>query len=156
MDRHEEAVMHLLTANGETFVAPHYDVAEGWISPSFVAIRPARKQVYVVEVTASGFALSLVNKLNERIEKWYAPLLLQLQRLGIAAPDWSINTLAFVRSDQMEWLKERVKDLSGVHLLSLEEASAHWNWSDVVWTEDYDFACGESPQRGAVKPQLTH
>ena len=70
MDRHEEAVMQLLTANGETFVAPKYEVADGWQCPAFVALRPARRQVYVVEVSASGYPLALVNRLNERIEKW--------------------------------------------------------------------------------------
>ena len=40
MDRHEEAVMQLLTANGETFVAPKYELADGWQCPAFVALRP--------------------------------------------------------------------------------------------------------------------
>lgn len=156
MDRHEEAVMQLLTANGDTFVAHHYDVADGWVAPAFVAIRPVKRQVYVVEVTASGFPLALVNKLNERVAKWYAPLLEQLQRVGLTGPDWGINTLVFVRSDQMAWLQERVQDMAGVHVLSLEEASANWNWGDRVWSEDYDFASGEIPQRGIARPALTH
>lgn len=156
MDRHEEAVMQLLTANGETFVAHHYDVASGWQSPSFVAIRPTKRELYVVEVSASGFPLGLVNKLNERVGKWYAPLLEQLQALGVTDAQWSINTLVFVRSDQITWLHERVKDMSGVHVLSLEAASANWNWADLVWTEEYDFASGEIPQRTPAKQPLTH
>lgn len=148
--------MRLLTANGETFVAHHYDVATGWQAPAFVALRPTKRRLYVVEVSASGFPLGLVNKLNERVAKWYAPLLLQLQGLGVTDAEWDIQTLVFVRSDQIAWLQERVKDLSGVHALSLEHASADWNWADVVWSEDYDFASGEVPQRGAVKPKLTH
>ena len=125
MDRHEEAVMQLLTANGETFVAPKYEVADGWQCPAFVALRPARRQVYVVEVSASGYPLALVNRLNERVEKWYAPLLSQLHGLGITQPDWEIACLVFVRSDQIDWLKERIKDLSGVHVLGLEQAMAY-------------------------------
>lgn len=156
MDRHEEAVMQLLTANGETFVAHHYDVAAGWQSPAFVALRPTKRQLYVVEVSASGFPLGLVNKLNERVAKWYAPLLEQLQGLGVTHAEWSINTLVFVRSDQIAWLQERVQDLAGVHLLSLEQASANWNWGDAVWSGDYDFASGEVPQRGSGKAALTH
>ena len=156
MDRHEEAVMQLLTANGETFVAHHYDVADGWQSPAFVALRPTKRQLYVVEVSASGFPLGLVNKLNERVAKWYAPLLAQLQSLGVTDAEWSINTLVFVRSDQIAWLQERVQDLAGVHVLSLEQASANWNWGDAVWSEDYDFTLGEVPQRGGAKPSLTH
>lgn len=156
MDRHEEAVMQLLTANGETFVAHHYDVADGWVAPAFVAIRPAKRQVYVVAVSASGFPLGLVSKLNDRVSRWYAPLLAQLQRLGLTGPDWGINTLVFVRSDQINWLHARVQDMAGVHVLSLEEASANWRWSDVVWTEDYDFASGEIPQRTTAPAPLTH
>ena len=157
MDRHEEAVMQLLTANGETFVAPKYEVADGWQCPAFVALRPARKQVYVVEVSASGYPLALVNRLNERVEKWYAPLLSQLHGLAITQPDWEIACLVFVRSDQADWLKERVKDMSGVHVLSLEQASSPWNWADAVWTSDMQFdAAGGIPQRGVKPTGLTH
>ncbi|MEG0446922.1 MAG: hypothetical protein RR687_09145 [Comamonas sp.] len=156
MDRHEEAVMQLLTANGETFVAPRYEVTEGWQCPAFVVLRPARRQVYVVEVSASGYPLGLVNRLNERVERWYAPLLPQLQSLGITTADWSVGCLVFVRSDQMDWLKERVKDASGVYVLSLEQASSNWNWEDAVWTSEMDFETGQVPQRGSLQSQATH
>jgi hypothetical protein len=43
------------------------------------------------------------------VAKWYAPLLSQLQGLGVTDADWSINTLVFVRSDQIDWLQERVR-----------------------------------------------
>jgi hypothetical protein len=65
MDRHEEAVMQLMTANGDTFIAAHYDVAAGWMRPSLVALRPAKKQVWVVEVSASGYPLGLVDTMVE-------------------------------------------------------------------------------------------
>ena len=156
MDRHEEAVMQLLTANGETFVAPKYELTDGWQCPAFVALRPARRQVYVVEVSASGYPLALVNRLNERIEKWYAPLLTQLHGLNITQPDWEIACLVFVRSDQDDWLKERVKDLSGIHVLSLEQASNTWNWDDSVWTSEMEFSGGVIPQRGTKPTGLTH
>lgn len=156
MDRHEEAVMQLLTANGETFVAPRYELADGWQCPSFVALRPARREVYVVEVSASGYPLALVNRINERAQRWYAPLLAQLQDYALVSPDWGVGCLAFVRSDQIAWLKERVKDLSGVHVLSLEQASSPWNWDDAVWTPDFDFARADIPQRGAKAAGLAH
>ncbi|RGE41861.1 hypothetical protein DZC30_17950 [Comamonas testosteroni] len=156
MDRHDEAVMQLLTANGETFIAPKYEVADGWQCPAFVAIRPARRQVYVVEVSASGYPLALVNRINERVERWYAPLLPQLQSLGVTTADWGVGCLVFVRSDQIDWLKERVKDLSGVYVLSLEQASANWSWDDAVWTAEMDFETGVIPQRGAAHSQTKH
>ena len=153
MDRHEEAVMQFLTANGDTFIAPQYEVAAGWMCPSFVALRPAKKQVWVAEVSASGYPLGLVDKINQRVEKWYAPLLEQLQRLQVVGSDWSIGLLVFVRDDQVEWLKGRAKDLAGVHILSLETASSPWTWEGVVWTEDMDFAQASIPRKGSVVPQ---
>ena len=152
MDRHEEAVMQLLTANGDTFIAPRYEVAAGWMCPSFVALRPAKKQVWVVEVTASGYPLAVVDRINQRVEKWYAPLLEQLQRLQISHSDWSIGLLTFVRDDQIEWLKSRVKDLSGVQVLSLETASSPWQWDGLVWSEDMDFGLGHIPRKDGVVP----
>ncbi len=152
MDRHEEAVMQLLTANGDTFIAPKYEVASGWMCPSFVALRPAKKQVWVVEVTASGYPLAEVDRINQRVEKWYAPLLEQLQRLQISGSDWSIGLLLFAREDQIEWLKSRAKDLSGVHVLSLETASSPWLWDGMVWTEDMDFGLGYIPRKDGTVP----
>lgn len=147
MDRHEEAVMQFLTANGDTFIAPQYEVAAGWMCPSFVALRPAKKQVWVVEVSASGYPLGLVDKINQRVEKWYAPLLEQLQRLQVTHSDWSVGLLVFVRDDQIEWLNVRLKDTSGVHVLSLETASSPWSWHSRVWTEELDFAVGSIPRK---------
>lgn len=147
MDRHEEAVMQFLTANGDTFIAPKYEVAAGWVCPSFVVLRPAKKQVWVAEVSASGYPLGLVDRINQRIEKWYAPLLEQLQRLQVVGSDWSISLLVFVRDDQVAWLQGRLKDMAAVHVLSLETASSPWAWHDKVWSEDFDFAAGEIPRK---------
>ena len=155
MDRHEDAVMQWLTANGDTFVVPKYEVADGWQCPSFVALRPAKKQIWVVEVTASGYPLAVVDKINQRIEKWYAPLLEQLQRMQVCASDWSIGLLVVVRDDQIEWLRTRVKDLAGVHVLSLETASSPWLWDGVVWSEDMDFGLGHIPCKDGVLPPVT-
>ena len=153
MDRHEEAVMQLLTANGDTFIAPKYDVADGWMCPSFVALRPAKKQIWVVDVSASGYPLALVDRINQRVEKWYAPLLEQLQRLQVSDGDWSIGLLMFVRDDQIAWLQSRAKDLAGVHVLSLETASSPWTWDGLVWTEEMDFALGYIPRKDGAVPQ---
>lgn len=154
MDRHEEAVMQFLTANGDTFIAAQYDVTDGWMSPSFVALRPAKKQVWVAQVSASGYPLGLVDQINQRVEKWYAPLLAQLQRLQVAGNDWSIGLLVFVRDDQVQWLHSRVKDMAGVHVLSLETASSPWLWDASVWSEELDFAAGPIPRKDGGQPGL--
>lgn len=152
MDRHEEAVMQFLTANGDTFLAPKYDVAQGWVCPSFVALRPAKQQVWVAEVSASGYPLGLVDRINQRIERWYAPLLEQLQRLQVCPSQWSIGLLVFVREDQMAWLQSRLKDTSGVHLLSLETASSPWLWDSLVWSEEMDLGLGHIPRKDGIVP----
>ena len=164
MDRHEEAVMQLLTANGDTFIAHHYDVAAGWMAPSFVALRPAKKQVWLVQVSASGYPLGLVDQIQQRVQRWYAPALEQLQRLQVCGSDWSIGLLVFVRDDQKAWLQSRLKDSSGVYVLSLETASSPWTWSSVVWSEEMDFAQPAIPrkdtppavQAGATGSNTTH
>jgi len=150
MDRHDEAVMQFLTANGDTFIAPRYELAAGWVCPSFVALRPAKKQVWVVEVSASGYPLGLVDRVNQRVEKWYAPLLEQLQRVHISAGDWSVGLLVFARNDQQQWLSARIKDGAGVYLLSLEVASSPWLWHGSVWSEDFDFAVHQIPCKQAA------
>lgn len=155
MDRHEEAVMQFLTANGDTFIAPKYEVAAGWVCPSFVALRPAKKQVWVAEVSASGYPLGLVDRINQRMERWYAPLLEQLQRLHISQSDWSIGLLVFVREDQMAWLQSRLKNMSGVHLLSLEVASSPWLWDSLVWSEEMDLGLGHIPRKDGLVPAVT-
>ena len=149
MDRHEEAVMQLLMANGETFVAPRYELSAGWMCPSLVVLRPARQEVWVVEVSASGYPLALVDKVNQRVERWYAPLLEQLQRLRVVQSNWQIGSLLVVRDDQMEWLRQRIKDSSGVRIWSLETASSPWLWHGVVWTEDMDFHSPQIPRKDA-------
>lgn len=147
MDRHEDAVQQLLTANGETFVAPKYEVVEGWVCPSLVALRPSRKQVLVVEVSASGYPLALVHRINARWTQWYAPLLGQLQQRGVVDADWAVATVVVVRDDQADWLRARIEDASGVQVLSLEQASSPWLWGDAVWSGEWDCTAAPIPTR---------
>lgn len=152
MDRYEEAVQQLLTANGETFVAPKYEVEQGWVCPSFVALRPSRKQVLVVEVSASGYPLAMVHRVNARLTQWYAPLLGQLQQRAVVGADWAIATVVVVRDDQIDWLRARVQDAAGVQVLSLEQASSPWLWGEGVWSGDWDCTAQPIPQRSSAAP----
>ena len=45
MDQYEQAVISCLTANGETFVAPQFDLGKGWSCPDFVAIDALQKDL---------------------------------------------------------------------------------------------------------------
>lgn len=139
VDIYEEAVMNCLVANGETFVVPQYDVGGGWSRPDFVALRPAKKEVYVVEVSSSGSLNGLVEKIGARQSHWLSPLKAQLERLGIASPNWGYRILVFVRSDQFSWITRAIGQPDDVTVLRLEEAFAHWNWERKVWTHTYSF-----------------
>ena len=46
--------------------------------------------------------------------------------------------------------------MSGVHVLSLEQASSPWNWDDAVWTADMVRQRWRHPQRGVNPAGLTH
>ena len=138
----EEAVMHCLTANGETFVSSEPDLGAGWSRPDFVAIRPPKKRVYVVEVTASGNPVGLVEKVNAREQQWLVPLRQRLEHLGVVDAAWSYSTLVFVRADQVDWFKSRIVEKTGVIVLRLEEAVAHWSWSAGVSTPGFSFEAG--------------
>ena len=122
-----------------------------WLDVSRLC-RFAACQKTVAEVTASGYPIGLVDKINQRVERCYAPLLEQLQRLQLTDSEWSIGMLIFARDDQLEWLKGRIKDSAGVHVLSLETASSSWLWADLVWSEDMDFGLGYIPRKDGVIP----
>ncbi len=139
MERHEEAVMYCLTANGETFVVPEPDLGEGWSRPDFIAIRPSKKKAYLVEVTTSGNPVGLVKKVNSREKQWMELYRQLLEKLGIADHTWSYGVLIFVRSDQYDWFRTKIDDRRDVTLLRLEEAMANWEWSDRVGTPDFEF-----------------
>jgi hypothetical protein len=89
------------------------------------------------------------------VAKWYAPLLSQLHGLGMTEPTGASTAWCLCAATRSTGSGAR-QDLSGVHVLSLEQASANWNWDDAVWSGDYDFASGEVPQRGSGKAALTH
>jgi hypothetical protein len=147
MDAYEEAVLNCLAANGETFVSPEPDVGDGWSRPDFVAIRPPKRTVYVVEVTTSGNATGLIAKVNDRERRWLGPLRTRLNTLGVADESWSYVVLVFVRSDQLDWLKGKISDMTSVRVLSVEDAFAHWEWCDSVWTPSFSFETDEIKRR---------
>jgi len=142
MNIYEEAVMYCLTANRETFVSPHFDIGGGWSRPDFVAIRPPKKKVYVVEVTAKGEVSRLLGKVRDRENQWFSQLREHLEAGGIVEKDWSYSVLAFIRCDQLTWFRERVAGEANVTALCLEDAIAHWEWDSKVSTPNFSFETG--------------
>jgi len=144
MDAFEEAVMYCLVANGETFVAPQFDVGKGWSRPDFVAIRPAKKTVYIVEVSTAGSLSDMARKINNRAVQWVSPVRDQLLQSSTTGEDWTFQVLAFVRRDQIEWLKAKVTlPAPDVTLLTVEDAISHWQWNDSMRTARHEF--GDHP-----------
>lgn len=139
MDQYEQAVMSCLTANGETFVAPQFDLGNGWSCPDFVAIRPPQKKVYVVEVTASGNPVGLAEKVINRENQWLKLLREHLEKRRITELDWSYRVLVFLRSDQCDDFKRRIKEPTDASILCLEDAIKCWEWNEKVWTSNFSF-----------------
>lgn len=132
MDAYEQAVMSCLVANGETFVSPEMELGGGWSRADFVAIRPPKRQVYIVEVTASGKPTGLLEKVNNRDKQWLIPLKSHLENRRICDNGWSYRVLAFVRRDQFEWFKPRITGSPNVTVLCVEDAITHWEWDNKI------------------------
>ena len=139
MDRFEEAVMLYVVANGETFLAPQFNIDDGWSCPDFVAIRPPKKTVYVVEVTVAADTTRLAEKITDRENQWFGRLRAQFLQTAVIDAEWSFRALAFVRRDQMAWLAGRIEPAPDVTVLAVEDAMAGWAWNNKVRTSDYTF-----------------
>src|SRR6266404_6622272 len=108
MDEYEQSVLRCLTANGETFVSNEYPVEGGWSRPDFVALRPVKKTVYIVEVSAGGNLYGLVKKVVTRKKQWTAKLGSQLLRLKLVKAGWRYQVLVFIQEEQIEWFRLKV------------------------------------------------
>jgi hypothetical protein len=140
MDIYEEAVMYCLTANGETFVSPQCDLGKGWSRPDFVALRPPKMHVYVVEVTTAGDLGSLLEKLPDRERQWFVPLRSYLAEGGLAGSDWSYGSspsCAAINSHGggSAFRARQVLPRSP----SGEDAVTRWLWDERVRSRDFDF-----------------
>jgi hypothetical protein len=139
MDDYLQSVMRCLTANGETFVAHEYPVEGGWNPPDFVALRPRKRTVYVVAVSAADNLFQLVKKVVTRDEQWLAKLAPQLSRLKLVGLGWRYQVLVFIQEEQMRWFRKKVGSPKDVTILSLEQAMEHWRWDPKVWTAGFSF-----------------
>ncbi len=139
MDIYEEMAMYFVTANKETFVSPQYDIGNGWSCPDFVAMRPPKRTVYIVEVSAGGNLSGLAEKVLNYEGHWLNPLREHLMALNLVDSDWSFKVLVFIRRDQLKWFKTTVDSSKGVVIICLEDVFKHWLWDNKVWTGDFLF-----------------
>lgn len=142
---YELRVQHFLVENGVTFIAPQFGLAyskeleSGGSNPDFVAIRPGKKECFVVEVSVSGGPGSLAEKIKIREKQWYRVLRDRLTRAGVINDSWSMEVLAFVRADQLEWFVNRVGSGNDVHVWPIEYVLQHWLWPSEVRGPEFDF-----------------
>lgn len=136
---HELAVMEFLTANGTTFICPQYPVGGGWSCPDFVAIRPAKKECLVVEVSTGWDLSGLAKKVQNREHQWLNLLRAHLAKTGVCDKDWSFNVLVFIRSERIEWFRNRIGQSSDVHIFEIEQTLTPWVWPAKVRSPDFIF-----------------
>ena len=139
MDIYEEMVMTFLVANKETFIVPQYPIGQGWSYPDFLAIRPAKKHAYIVEVSSAWNLETLLKKVRSRDTQWLTNLANQLKSLCITEETWVYRVLIFVRRERIEWFRKGIGDSRDVLVIPLEITFTPWNWKDIVYTSDFSF-----------------
>lgn len=93
-----------------------------------------------MEVTVSGNASGLIEKINKRATQWISQLRERLENLKVIEAGWSFHVLVFVRGDQLNWFRGRITEpAADVTVLAIEDAITGWEWNAEVWTSDYAF-----------------
>ena len=136
---YESAVLDFLVANGNTFVSPQYSVETSWSCPDFLAIRPSKKECFVVEVSSGWNLQKLVEKVRTRDNQWFSKLRLHLEKLEICDEEWSLHALVFVRSERIEWFEAAIQQANDVHVWPLEITLTSWAWPDEVRSPNFSF-----------------
>jgi hypothetical protein len=136
---YEAAVMGLLVANGNTFVSPQYPVGGNLSCPDYIAIRPALKQCFIVEVSTGWDLKALAEKVRNREKQWFSILQEHFFKLGVCEPGWSFQVIIFVRSERIDWFKLAINNANDVHIWPLEITLMPWLWPDKYRHPDFSF-----------------
>ena len=139
MDVYEKSVMYYLVANGETFIAPHSNLGKGLSSPDFIAIRPSKKEAFLVVISDSRRPESLIQKVEECELKGLDVLRDHLENRGIADSEWSYKLMLFVQKENLEWFRENINHRKNVIIFSVDNAIESWRWNSYVWTSYFSF-----------------
>ena len=123
----EQVVEAFLVQGGKVFISPSYNIGK-WSCPDFVALDFSKREVVVVEVTTAYDIESLIQKVENRREQWFAPLRAQLDTDKIAE-GWKMRFLGFVRKDRLERAKRDFIGMLEVTFTTIEESAFSWeNW----------------------------
>jgi hypothetical protein len=145
----EAAVMEFLAANGNTFVSPQYPIGGTWSCPDFIAIRPASKECFVVEVSAAWDLKNLAEKVRNREKQWFTILREHLFNLGVCDSEWSFQVLVFVRSERIGWFWSVIENANNVHVLPIDITLMPWNWPDEYRSPNFSFSKESAKHRPA-------
>src|SRR5690606_13004576 len=120
----EEAVIRCLTANGETFVSRGMNFNR---DSSLVAIRPAKKISYLVEL-ADRLSQVAIDDFISSFDDNLSALRGLLRKQGTVGRSWLFRILFFVDSENYESVKALVYGRSDVTVHCIEDAEASEAW----------------------------
>ncbi|KAA0677603.1 hypothetical protein DS843_22450 [Roseomonas genomospecies 6] len=121
-----------LTAGKRLFVNPQFPLLLNGseVVPDFVALDPAAKQVWLVEVSWA----QEVSKLLKKCRNYVIHEALIQEQLGVACPpDWKIGLWLFLKGETAAVVSAKMTVLGNMELRieTLERAGAVWEWSKV-------------------------
>ena len=136
---YEKSVMYYLVANGETFIAPYSNLGKGLDRTDFIAIRPSKKEAYVVVIADSHRPESLIQRVEKCELEGLDVLRDHLESRGIADSAWSCKVLLFVQNENLNWFRENIYHRKNVIILSIDNAVESWRWNSHVWASYFSF-----------------
>lgn len=126
----EETVQYHYTYNGMTKIAiiPQYAVPPGedW-SIDLVGVDLVSRSLLFIEVTESQTpSAQLINKINHRNE--WIPKVREdfINKTTVVNDTWRHVTVVFVIDSRVEWVKERISDLSDIRVEPLSSCCPFW------------------------------
>jgi hypothetical protein len=141
MDQYEISVMHFLTANRETLIAPQYHLRSEingtvWEScPDFIAYQPRHKNCFLIEVSASADIRKLSKKVGNE-ENWTKSIEILRQQLSFLQDANQFCSLVFIREELITKFQNLIKHAeSRIRIFPLEITQAPWKWKDDLWYE---------------------
>ena len=134
MEFFEEAVMAYISASPGRFVKHQYDLKYkdglGGSCPDFVVIDYIKKTIYVVEVTTSSDASTIISRVRERETRWFIPLKKEMSQWNELFAEWNYRVTLFVRKE----LENKIQNecINDVSVINFEKIIFPWNWK---WKE---------------------
>lgn len=120
-------------AHKRYFMIPQYSIPSGepgyeWSCPDFVAIKPANREIVVVEVTTAYDISNLARKVIDRNNQWFDKLRAALLAEGTITPDWQFRVMVFCREERVEAFSRKIGEADDVMIEPLEKSAFPWKW----------------------------